>query len=116
MLQVFILLLLIGTSKAVTSPIVPYTTYNYSIELKPNVAYLFWTANEKKQEITFELHINTTGWIALGISPGKTRIQRTLLFYLGYDLAGGMIGADIGVGWVDGSGKVHFEVGSFLFD
>ena len=28
-------------------------------------------ANHVEQEIIFELHMKTTGWVALGISPGK---------------------------------------------
>ena len=54
----------------ITSPIQPYINYTYSIELQNNVADLWWTVNEAKQDIVFELHVNTTGWIALGISPG----------------------------------------------
>jgi hypothetical protein len=36
-----------------------------------------------------------------------------VLFYLHIRLlfvAGGMIGADIGLGWIDQSGQLHFEV------
>ncbi|CAM4957108.1 unnamed protein product [Rotaria socialis] len=55
-------------------------------------ADLWWTVNDDKQEILFELHVKTTGWIALGISPD-----------------GAMIGADIGTGWVDKIGNVHFQ-------
>ncbi|CAF3053826.1 unnamed protein product [Rotaria sp. Silwood2] len=83
---------LIEINNGITSPILPYTTYNHSIELKTNVTDLWWTTNEINQEILFELHIHTTGWIALGISP-----------------SGGMNGADIGVGWIDQSGNVHFQ-------
>jgi hypothetical protein len=36
------------------------------------VADLWWTIDDVKKEITFELHIKTTGWIALGISPGRS--------------------------------------------
>ncbi|CAF4691961.1 unnamed protein product, partial [Rotaria sp. Silwood1] len=53
----------------ITSPLQPYTSYSYFIELEPNVVDLWWIVDETKQEITFELHIKTTGWIALGISP-----------------------------------------------
>ena len=57
-------------SDAISSPIPPYTNYKYSIELQPNVADLWWNVNETSQDITFELHVHTVGWIALGISPG----------------------------------------------
>ncbi|CAF2857131.1 unnamed protein product [Rotaria sp. Silwood2] len=59
-------LLLIESIKGITSPITPYTKYNHSVKLKTNIADLWWTINETKQEILFELHIHTTGWIALG--------------------------------------------------
>ncbi|CAF1205461.1 unnamed protein product [Rotaria magnacalcarata] len=68
------------------------------VELQANVAQLWWTVNDIEQAITFELHVNTIGWIALGISP-----------------AGGMKGADIAVGWVDSSGTVHMQ-DRFAFD
>ncbi|CAF5002602.1 unnamed protein product, partial [Rotaria sp. Silwood1] len=76
----------------ITSPITPRIIYKHSLQLKTNVADLWWTTNEVEKEIIFELHINTTGWIALGISP-----------------AGGMNGADLGVGWIDQSGNIHFQ-------
>jgi hypothetical protein len=67
-------------SDGTSSPIQPYTTYRYSIELQRNVADLWWTVNETKQEIIFELHIKTTGWIALGISPGIL-IYKIIILY-----------------------------------
>ncbi|CAF4462457.1 unnamed protein product [Rotaria sp. Silwood2] len=85
-------LLITKKSNGISSPLQPYTSYRYSTELQRNVADLWWTVNETRQEITFELHIKTTGWIALGISP-----------------AGGMKGADIGLGWIDQGGQVHFQ-------
>ncbi|CAF3368320.1 unnamed protein product [Rotaria socialis] len=90
-----VLLLIIGDVLAISSLIQPFTTYKYSIELQPDIADLWWTVDSDANEITFELHMKTTGWIALGISPD-----------------GGMKGADIGVGWVDNIGKVHFQVRS----
>ncbi|UJR14303.1 hypothetical protein I4U23_001293 [Adineta vaga] len=73
-------------------PIQPFVTYKYSAELQENIADLWWTIDDAEREITFELHIKSTGWIALGISP-----------------AGGMKGADIAVGWVESSGKVYLQ-------
>jgi hypothetical protein len=58
----------------------------------------------------FELHIKTTGWIALGISPGRLIRNGFRRWSLLINLAGGMRGADIGVGWVDRSGNIHFQV------
>jgi hypothetical protein len=66
----FLSLLVVENTYAITSPIQPYTNYRYSTELQPDVADLWWTINETEQDILFELHIKTTGWIALGISPG----------------------------------------------
>ncbi|CAF1351319.1 unnamed protein product [Adineta steineri] len=83
---------IIHVSNGLSSPLTTFTTYQHSVELQSTVADLWWTVNETNQTIFFELHVNTTGWIALGISP-----------------AGGMTGADIGVGWVDQSGKVTFQ-------
>jgi hypothetical protein len=64
------LFLAVQKGNAITSPIQPYTNYKYSIELRNNVADLWWTVDGMQQDILFELHIKTTGWIALGISPG----------------------------------------------
>ena len=44
-------------------------------------------------DITFELHVETLGYVALGFSPN-----------------GGMAGADMFVAWVDSKGKAHGEV------
>ncbi|CAF3387948.1 unnamed protein product [Rotaria sp. Silwood1] len=87
-----LLLFVVQNSYGISSPLEPFTTYRYSTELQLDVADLWWTVDEIEQEITFELHIKTLGWVALGISP-----------------AGGMKGADIGLGWVDKAGEVHFQ-------
>jgi hypothetical protein len=69
-ISILIPLLSVHNSNAITSPIQPFTTYEYSTELWNNIADLWWSVDEAKQDILFELHIKTTGWIALGISPG----------------------------------------------
>lgn len=104
-------MVIVGKSNGISSPVEPFTTYKHSIELRENVADLWWTVNDDKQEILFELHVKTTGWIALGISPGRRiRIDyENYHFFLKY-LDGAMIGADIGTGWVDKIGNVHFQV------
>ncbi|CAF3793088.1 unnamed protein product [Rotaria sp. Silwood1] len=91
-LRVALALLIIEKCASISSPIQPMANYKYSIELEANIADLWWTIDDVRKEITFDLHIRTTGWIALGISPG-----------------GGMTGADIGVGWVDSRGRVYFQ-------
>ena len=63
----------------ISSPIPPFASYQHSIVLQPNVADLHWTIDDVKQEITFELHVKSTGWIALGISPGRIFIGRRSL-------------------------------------
>ncbi len=69
--QTSVLWFAIEKCNSISSPIRPFTNYTHSIELQANVADLWWTVDDVKKEITFELHMNTTGWIALGISPGK---------------------------------------------
>jgi len=49
-------------------------SYQHSTELQTNVADLYWTVDDDKREIIFELHVKSTGWIALGISPGKISV------------------------------------------
>jgi len=85
-------LIWIHSTNAISSPISPLMTYQYATEIESGVADLWWNVDQTKQDITFELHMKTNGWIALGISP-----------------AGGMKGADIGLGWIDAEGKLHFE-------
>ncbi|CAF1311025.1 unnamed protein product [Adineta ricciae] len=76
----------------ISSPIEPLSVHDHTIELEKNCVQLWWTVNEEEHQILFELHVKTTGWIALGISP-----------------AGGMKDADIAVSWVTSSGKSFIE-------
>jgi hypothetical protein len=69
--QLLLSLLIVQQCNGISSPIQPFNTYQHSTELEPNVSDLLWTVDDVKQEIIFELHMKTTGWIALGISPGK---------------------------------------------
>ena len=53
---------------------------------------LYWSFTE--EDITFEIHVETTGWAGFGISPN-----------------GGMISADLIIGWIDEEhGDPHFHV------
>lgn len=70
-LYVYILLTVVKICTGISSPFRPFATYKHSITLQANVADLWWTVDDTKQEITFELHMKTTGWIALGISSGS---------------------------------------------
>jgi len=77
--RVFFSLLLIDRCSGISSSVSPFTNYQHSAELELNVADLWWTVNEIEKEIIFELHVNTTGWIALGISPGIFLFEHTLI-------------------------------------
>ena len=70
---VHILVLIIVTQQCygISSPLAPYNNYTFSVELQPGLADLWWSINTAGTEITFEFHMKTTGWIALGISPGN---------------------------------------------
>jgi hypothetical protein len=75
------LMMIITNINGLSSPLTPFANYAYSTELLANVSDLWWSIDLNTTEITFELHMNTIGWIALGISPGKT------VFYYSADLA-----------------------------
>ncbi len=70
-LCLYMLWLLIEICTGITSPLQTFATYQHSTVLKEHVADLWWTVNDAEKEIIFELHIKSTGWIALGISPGN---------------------------------------------
>jgi len=46
----------------------------------------------------------------LGISPSILFNLIKNIYYLYYSIGGGMIGADIAIGWIDNSGKIYFQV------
>ena len=109
-LKLFVLLiLLVKKSDGISSPLSTYIKYKNSIELQPNVADLWWTIADAEKEFTFEYHVKTTGWVGLGISPGRISFVNNFEVFIGC-IGGGMEGADIGIGWVDDTGKVHFQV------
>ncbi len=70
--QLFLSLLLINDGNSISSPVQPFATYKHSTELQIDIADLWWTVDDGEKEITFEMHVKTTGWIALGISPSKS--------------------------------------------
>lgn len=76
---IFILLsiwiLLIDKCIGISSSIQTFTSYKHSVELQHGIADLWWTIDDAEKEIVFELHVKSTGWIALGISPGKNKIS-----------------------------------------
>ena len=62
----------------ISSPIEPFSIHDHTIELEKNSVQLWWTVNDEEHEILFELHVKTTGWIALGISPGREKSNRLI--------------------------------------
>ena len=44
-----------------SSPIAPFVTYKHSAELKKDIANLWWAVDDADREITFELHMKSTG-------------------------------------------------------
>jgi DOMON domain len=55
--------------------------------------HLQWRFDYTKHEITFQVEVQTQGWIGFGLSP-----------------TGAMKGADIVTGWVESDGKIVFHV------
>ena len=67
--------------------------YTHSLEVdedNPEQYQLFWKIINE-DEIQFEIHCKTTGWVGLGLSPN-----------------GGMAGSDIVIGWVK-NGKPYLK-------
>ena len=66
----------------------------------PTQYVIFWKLINDNDEIQFEVHCRTTGWVGLGFSPN-----------------GGMAGSDVVIGWVkDGQAylRVLFQI-DYLF-
>ena len=79
---------------SILTPLVPseiYTHHESVIDDDKNRFHIFWKVLSS-DEIQFEVHCRTTGWVGLGISSN-----------------GGMKGADIAIGWYDSSGP-HLKV------
>lgn len=87
------LVLFLGqTSGASVDPTLPFSEY---LDLNANVL-LRWGFDVAKDTITFEVTVNTTGWVGFGFSPN-----------------GGMAGSDLVIGGV-GPGGVYFTVILFI--
>jgi hypothetical protein len=63
-----------------------YTHHASVFDSDPNQYNIFWKVSSNDQ-IQFEVHVKTLGWIGLGVSTN-----------------GGMKGSDIAMGWYDKSG------------
>ncbi len=84
-----------GTCKLV--PLQPSENYTHFVDAdqkNSNQYVLFWKLIGS-DEIQFEAHCKTTGWVGLGLSP-----------------SGGMTGADIAIGWVTNN-KAYLKVTYF---
>lgn len=71
-------------------PLEPSESYTHSAivdEDDEGLYKVFWKFDNTLEEIQFEVHCRTTGWVGIGLSPN-----------------GGMPGADIAIGWVDRNG------------
>lgn len=99
---------LLDNCSGLSSPIRTFSTYEHSVELEKDIADLWWRIDDAVGEITFEFHVKTTGWIGLGISPGRG-ISPIHYSYISL-VAGGMKGADIAISWVDSSGELYVQV------
>ncbi|CAF1378649.1 unnamed protein product [Adineta ricciae] len=81
--QLAFLSVVVQTGHGLFSPVTSEMNYTHSMAIPSIQADLWWTVDtNNNSEITFESHMNTTGWIPIGISP------------------------DIGF---DGSGSVNFQ-------
>jgi hypothetical protein len=79
------LCILFGCLNGTLVPLKPSESYTHVVEAdqsNPNQYKLFWKPIGN-DEIQFEVHCKSTGWIGVGISPN-----------------GGMKGSDIAIGWV----------------
>ena len=66
----------------------------HSVVMDPlNKYHLNWSFDDDKQQITFNVVVETRGWVGFGISPN-----------------GGMTGSDLIIGWIDHFGRTHFHV------
>jgi hypothetical protein len=86
--------LLAASTLPLLTPLKPSEDYTHSAivdEYDEQQFQFFWKLLNK-DEIQFELHCRSTGWVGFGLSPN-----------------GGMTGADIAIGWVDNAGKAHLK-------
>ena len=76
------------------SPLIPSESYTHSIQVDEDddkLYKLYWKLINNDNEILFELHCKTTGWVGFGLSPN-----------------GNMMG-DFAIGWVDKNGKAYLK-------
>ena len=54
---------------------------------------LQWTFDAAQKTITFNVVVQTTGWVGFGLSPD-----------------GGMVNSDVVIGWISSDGTAYFNV------
>lgn len=82
----------------VLKPLEPSESYTHDLsfdEDDDDLYKMYWKLLNK-DEIQFEIHCRTSGWVGLGFSPN------------------GNMQGDIVIGWVDSNGKGFLKVGYFL--
>ena len=74
-------------------PLEPSENYMFNVNIDEddaNLYKLFWNYSMQNEEILFEIHCKTLGWVGFGLSP-----------------TGNMVNSDIAIGWVDNNGKAN---------
>lgn len=91
----FVAILSIINGTLIFRPLKPTESYTHTLIVNddmPTQYVIFWKLINNSEEIQFEVHCRTTGWVGLGFSPN-----------------GGMAGSDIVIGWVN-NGEAHLKV------
>lgn len=89
-----LLLLMVLAALSQGNHLGPTSRLRYSRFLDPsNVIFLRWDFDLEAEIITFELQVQTTGWVGLGVTNGYT-----------------FVGGDLVVGGVLPEGNVYFSV------
>ena len=72
----------------------PFSSVLRNDDSSGEVVYqVYWDFDTEAETSAFAVRVRTAGWVGFGLSPN-----------------GGMIGSDVVIGWVDGSGTVFFNV------
>jgi len=90
---IFLIIGLFKTSLSLT-PLKASESYTHTLDADEddNKLYrVYWKLINNNNDILFELHCKTTGWVGFGLSPN-----------------GAMMG-DFAIGWVDKSGKAYLK-------
>jgi len=86
---------IINGTPLIFRPLKPTESYTHTLVVNddmPTQYVIFWKLINNGEEIQFEVHCRTTGWVGLGFSSN-----------------GGMAGSDIAIGWVK-NGEAYLKV------